>query len=221
LPARYLARRVAAVLPEIADALIPSAAFSGPGILDAMQDHSGTTDVNGTTPTDPRTHGDDMRRAQQAWQLRVGGLTWDQVADSCGYANKQNAARAVRRHLGAIPQPDREATWLLWHERLELLWQRALRDVEDGKPGAMRAAVSLAQRVAAMQGLDSPSEHRVTVDRQPGDLHIIAVVQGGGLPTIAERAAYNISAEEIRAIRRDAGLTEDDGLEELLEAEWE
>jgi AraC-like DNA-binding protein len=103
-----------------------------------------------------------MQKIADAWAMRIRGATWAEIAAAVGYASPQNAMRAVRRYAGTLPEPSMPELRSLWRERLEYLWPLAARDVEAGKPGATRAAVAIAQRAAAMSGLDAAQ--KVTID---------------------------------------------------------
>lgn len=96
-------------------------------------------------------------KAQRAWLMRVAGAPWSVIAAQVGYHDDANAIRAVRTYAGSIPKPDRAASRELWRERLELLWSHARKDVAEGKTGALRAAVAVAQRAAALDALDEPT----------------------------------------------------------------
>ena len=61
----------------------------------------------------------DRERADLAWKLRVGGLSWAQVARQAGYSCRQNAMRAVKVRCGTLPQPERQELRDLWRDRLE------------------------------------------------------------------------------------------------------
>lgn len=47
---------------------------------------------------------------------------------------------------------------MLWRERLELLYKQALADVHEQRPGAVTAAVRIAQVAAKLDGLDAPTQ---------------------------------------------------------------
>ena len=111
-----------------------------------------------------RPRADALRRVTQAWQLRIAGVAWDDIAAQVGYSNAQNCIRAVRNYAGTLPEPSTVELRHLWRARLEKLWPIAERDVLAGKPGATRAAVALAQRAAAMDGLDSATRVEVSTD---------------------------------------------------------
>lgn len=96
-------------------------------------------------------------KAQQAWSLRVAGLPWARIAEHVGYSDDAGAIRAVRTYAGSLPEVDRHASRQVWRERIEWLWARAARDVQEQRPGAVRAAVALAQRAGQLDGLDVPA----------------------------------------------------------------
>jgi hypothetical protein len=103
-----------------------------------------------------------LERAERAWAMRAGGESWDTITRQLGFANKQNTMRAVRNFAGTMPTPERGALRTLWQERTELLWKEALQDVYDRRPGAVRAAVAVAQRASALFGLDAPQQVQVS-----------------------------------------------------------
>lgn len=108
------------------------------------------------------------QRVADAWAMRVRGAGWAEIATAVGYANPQNAMRAVRNYVGKLPEPSRSDLRSMWRERLEFLWPLAARDVEAGKSGAVRSAVALAQRAAQLDGLDAPQ--RVQIDASDAEI---------------------------------------------------
>lgn len=107
-----------------------------------------------------------LQRVSDAWAMRIRGATWDEVAAAVGYANAPNAVRAVRNFVGTLPEPSMPELRSLWRERLEYLWPLAARDVEEGRPGAVRAAVAIADRAAKLDGLDAPTRVEVAASVQ-------------------------------------------------------
>ena len=110
-----------------------------------------------------KTRADAMQRAAQAWQLRVAGRTWQQIASTLGYSDPANVVRAVREYYGQLPQPDREELRELARARGEVLFEQALVDVLQQRPGAVRAAVAVLQRQAQLDALDRPSKIEISV----------------------------------------------------------
>jgi hypothetical protein len=94
-------------------------------------------------------------RAMKAWTARVTGSTWEE-AEIAGFTNPANALRAVKNYFGSLPDIEREDQRALWRARLEHLWAQALVDVQQQRPGAVRAAVAVGQRSAQLDGLDAP-----------------------------------------------------------------
>lgn len=99
-------------------------------------------------------------RAAKAWKLRVAGASWEEVARMVGYGNASNAYRAVKNYFGQVPQIDREMLRGMARARGEMLWLRALQQVErtEGAPAAIRAAVAVLERHARLDGLDAPTK---------------------------------------------------------------
>lgn len=128
----------------------------------------------------PRPNAKAMQRVADAWATRLWGATWDEVATAVGYANGPNALRAVRNYVGTLPEPTTPELRSLWRERLEFLWPLAVRDVENGKPGATRAAVAFAQRAAQLDGLDQPQRVELTGGAEELDrmVRVLLAAQG-------------------------------------------
>ncbi|NNU28455.1 hypothetical protein [Isoptericola sediminis] len=142
-------------------------------------------------------------RAQRAWTARVAGATWDQVAQVTGYHDRATAHRAVKDYFGQVPRQDAEMTRAMWRERMEVLWRQVVRDASQQKPGAIRAGVAVAQRAAAMDGLDAPQEVRVG---PMGDAAMyggdpVEFIRQGGALTAADMERYGITEDQVRAIR--------------------
>jgi len=112
----------------------------------------------------PMRRGDAIQKAARGWHLRVIGRTWAQIADEVGYANPANAHRAVSRFAGSAPDPELTMLKKLWRERMEHLYSLAARDAEEARPGALRAGVAIAQRAAALDGLDTLQRVELAVD---------------------------------------------------------
>lgn len=129
-----------------------------------------------------------MQRVADAWAMRVRGATWHEIATALGYANGPNALRAVKNYVGTLPQPETTELRSMWRERLETLWPIALADAKASKPGAMRAAVAVAQRAAQLDGLDQPTRVEVSADAGELDAMVRAllVAKSGELEAEAE-----------------------------------
>lgn len=124
-------------------------------------------------------------RAQRAWTARVVGATWAQAAEAAGYFDAATAHRAVKRYFGEVPVPDKVESRELWRARLEHLWRLSLEDVTKRRPGAVRAAVAVAQRASALDGLDAPTRHEV-IDPTPEQIQevVTRLVEAQGQPAI-------------------------------------
>ena len=100
---------------------------------------------------------DTARRTANAWRLRAEqGLGWDAIAERVGYANGQNAMRAVRRWRDSLPALDVARMRDEAIARGEWLLRHAAEDVVENRPGAITAMVRAEQRLAQLVGLDAP-----------------------------------------------------------------
>lgn len=131
------------------------------------------------------------QRVADAWAMRIRGATWDEVATAVGYANGPNALRAVRNYVGTLPEPTMPELRSLWRERLEFLWPLAVRDVENGKPGATRAAVAVAQRAAQLDGLDQPQRVELTGGAEELDRMVRVLLAAQGSDYVEEASIWD------------------------------
>jgi hypothetical protein len=109
--------------------------------------------------------GDAAQRAERAWQLRIQGRTWRQVAEAAGYGTPEGAIGAVKRYCGELPRFDRQHLRDLWRERLEELWSLALDDAREHRPGAVVAGVRVGQLAAQLDGLSEAQKVDLEVTR--------------------------------------------------------
>lgn len=125
-----------------------------------------TGDANQMQTEGPRpsavVRADAAQRAQRAWTARVSGSTWEEAAQLAGYADAATACRGVKNYFGSLPVVERDDLRDVWRARMELLWKYAARDAKSGKSGALRAGAAIAQRAAAMDGLDAPTNINLT-----------------------------------------------------------
>ena len=107
----------------------------------------------------------------------------------------------MRTYFGRLPEPDHDEQRRLWRDRLEVLWRRlwrqTARDVQEQKPGAIRAGVAGADRAARLYGLDEPAEQRrgegeearsaASGDAHTGSRDRLVVVDAAGEPIRPDR----------------------------------
>ena len=104
------------------------------------------------------TRADAVARASRAWTLRAEGMTWEQVAQECGYNSASTACSSVRRWRESLPEVDLTRARDEAIERGERLWAEAWKDVVDRKPGAVTSAVRVLHRQSELLGTDRPTE---------------------------------------------------------------
>lgn len=102
----------------------------------------------------PKVHGSKLEKVEKVWNARIAGASWRQAAEIGGYSTASNARTAVRSLRGELPVLDREHARDLWRERIEVLWQQALRDVAAQRPGAITAAVRVVTAATQLDGLN-------------------------------------------------------------------
>lgn len=152
-----------------------------------------------------RTDAEARARAQRAGAMRIQGATWSQIATACEYSSKSAAYTAVMRVFREMPEVDREAQRKVWDARLEALWGYAMRDVSEQRPGAVRAAVALAQRSAAMHGIDAPATVTPSAEYLEHYVHeMVALYRDtvGPAPAAIEADIFDVEVIEEHAARK-------------------
>lgn len=137
----------------------------------------------------PKVRADALERAATAWEVRVRGGTWEAAAAASGYSSAQNAMRSVRSVFGSLPSLEKDEARRLWRDRLEALWRQALADAEATRPGAVTAAVRVAEAASRLDGLAEPQRHSIV----PAESEIEAWV---ALALEASGRAHCIGVEE-------------------------
>lgn len=141
---------------------------------------------------------DAEQRAVKAWQGRVAGLTWAQVAAHAGFSDATAACRAVSRYFGQLPAFDREQQRELWRARLEKVWIQTVLDMKEGKAGATRSAVAVAQRAAQLDGLDEPTRMELrTPEAAEMEALVRAMLAASGGPREIEGDPFSDPDEDI------------------------
>ena len=148
-----------------------------------------------------------MQRVADAYGMRVRGAGWAEIATACGYSTPQNAMRAVKNYTGTLPVIEStEGLRSLWRDRLEHLWPLAVRDAEGGRPGAMRAAVAVADRAAKLDGLDAPTRYELTPDEARLEQLVGELLHRSGRPMIEDADVL-----ELEVLDDDEDDEDDDG----------
>lgn len=118
-----------------------------------------------TRPTSRRIKRDtaELKRVEnQALRMRTAGATYDQIAEALGYRDHSGAWAAVDRALAR----ERHANVTQHREESLARLDRMLRTLEPGMQAgdvaAVRAAVQVERRRAALLGLDAPTQITVT-----------------------------------------------------------
>jgi hypothetical protein len=170
--------------------------------------------------TSPRSIATAQRRAQ-ALKLRLAGARYDDITQQLGYSSRGAAVQDVQRALVATVQEPADELRALEVQRLDMLWQTALRVLTrqhvtvsngkvvhlDGSPvkddapvlAAIDRLLKIQERRARLLGLDAPAKHEVvTLDAVEAEIR--------RLNEELERAAASSESE-------DDGTGEFDGVE--------
>lgn len=127
-----------------------------------------STTSDGTWPEDLGRR----EKALEALRLRKDqGLTWDEIAEEAGYANRSNAYRAVSRLLARVEGENVENYRQLMSARYDDLYRRTIialdtADAEGqlmGKSQLLAAGRGIVDSIVKLHGLAAPQKADVTV----------------------------------------------------------
>lgn len=127
-----------------------------------------STTADGTWPEDLGRR----EKALEALRLRKDhGLTWDEIAEEVGYANRSNAYRAVSRLLERVEGEKVEDYRQLMSARYDDLYRRTIAalDTADqegqlmGKSQLIAAGRGVVDSIVKLHGLAAPQKADVTV----------------------------------------------------------
>jgi len=98
-----------------------------------------------------------MERRKKALEMRMAGLTYQQIADNLGYGNRNSAYDAVDSALRDIPRENAVKLRTLELERLDFAASRIAKRVSQGDLPAIDRWLKIQERRARLQGLDAPT----------------------------------------------------------------
>lgn len=99
----------------------------------------------------------------EALRLRKAGLTYEEIADRLGYANKSGAYKTVMSALRKIVQEPADELRKLEIERLDVMLASLWPFILKGSPRHVEIGLKVMDRRAALLGLDAPKvveDHR-------------------------------------------------------------
>lgn len=108
---------------------------------------------------------DERLRAQQCLKLRTGGLTWQEIADQLGYADRSGARKAVERLLDRTEFESVDEFRTLESDRLDALWRSYWSAALDGDLKAAEFCLKISAQRCRLLGLDRPA--RVSIEPGP------------------------------------------------------
>ena len=157
-----------------------------------------------------------IARELQVLELRRAGMTFQQIADEVGYADRSNAHAAYKRAIArAFQQPAAEVRELEADrlDRLQLaVWARALR----GDLAAVDRVLKISERRARLLGLDHAdgiAERQLQLEQDK--VRLVAVAFGRALDAVDLTAEQReqmtrVLLEELRAEAAAASAQQDD-----------
>lgn len=105
---------------------------------------------------------DTLEKWRKVWMLRSVGLTFEEIAQAVGYADKSGALRAYRSFAEHYAKETVEEMRLLQHERLDMLLRPAMRRLNEGDLHWIDVILKIERRRSELFGLDAPKRTEIT-----------------------------------------------------------
>ena len=129
-----------------------------------------------------------VEKHRQALALRIGGASFEQIAQVLGYKDRTGGYRAVMAALALVPAPEAKTFRAINVERLNRMrlqyWGQLQRQRPQGEGlspddiALMRVELAIQEREARYLGLDAPVQQELTgKDGGPIELAAVTLVQ--------------------------------------------
>lgn len=119
--------------------------------------------ARGESSTSPRRI-EAIERQAQALQLRKQGMSYDEIAQALGYADRSGAYVAVRSALSSILEPAVEELRDVEGEALNVAQEAIWQKVVKGDLSAVNTFLRISERRARLFGLDKPVPQTLRAD---------------------------------------------------------
>ena len=105
---------------------------------------------------------------RQVVELRIAGVTFDEIANRVGYSNKSGAWHAYQAAMERYVIESVESQRAVQSERLDRLFYQAYVQARTGDLNAIDRCIRIEKRRAELWGLDAPQQHQLSgVDGAP------------------------------------------------------
>lgn len=124
-------------------------------------------------------------REAEAVRLRLEGASYREIAERLGYRGPSGAYKAVERAIGRLCPVERAETLRrIEAARLDRLWRKLWRKLEEGDLSVVDRLLRIMERRARLLGLDAPAKAGLVLSNGEKPIRLIdlyppEVVQGG------------------------------------------
>src|SRR5712664_2138464 len=101
-----------------------------------------------------------LDKQRQAMQLRIAGASFDEIAESLGYANRGGAHKAIMAGIESTLREPAEGVRELELKRLDRLLMAAWKAATAGDLQAIGICLQIMKRRADFEGLDKPKKYQ-------------------------------------------------------------
>lgn len=145
-----------------------------------------------------------FEKRKRCLELRMAGLSLEEVARREGYSGRQGAAKAIDTALMDIIREPARAVLALELNRLDAATQAIWKKVRSGDIQSIQTLIRVMERRAKYLGLDAPTKSAVTIDDLPNDpkelaalaVEYAAKVAGGSVPGSCDDEANETGDDE-------------------------
>jgi hypothetical protein len=103
-----------------------------------------------------------LEKYRRVWMLRTVGLTFEEIANAVGYADKSGAKQAYDAFAERYVTETVEQMRLLQSERLDMLLRPAMKRVNEGDLSWIDVILKVERRRSELFGLDAPRKTEVS-----------------------------------------------------------
>lgn len=145
-------------------------------------------------------------RARDALELRIKGLSLEEVAARLGMKSKSGVHKLIHAELREIAE-ERKAlgnlTLDLELERLDRLERAIAKKVDEGDVRSIEASLKIIERRAKLLGLDSPERHQHEIDTPSRETAAAIAREVFGSPSALEHKPDGEHPESAGAVEGD------------------
>lgn len=113
-----------------------------------------------------RTRVDDWQRARQAYELRLAGMPFYEIADTVGYSTSDSCKTAIENYIRTIGREEKNTLVKLSLERLNWMLMGLWPAIHEGNAHAAQVGLQIITKIHQLEGVEDMNSVQVTIDHQ-------------------------------------------------------